>query len=444
MPKQKRRPIVVELFAGAGGLSLGFEQAGFDIAAAIEIDPIHCAIHELNFPHTKVICANVTELSGADVRRRANLEGTQIDVVIGGPPCQGFSLMGQRVLDDPRNELVFHFLRIVMELKPLTFVMENVPGMASGKHHDLLDQLIERFEAGGYRVRMPYQLLNAANFGVPQSRRRLFLLGALSGTTLPDYPANQTAMPALKSKRSSNTNDLFSLFGAEDTLPACPTVGEAIFDLPEIESHDALFDTDELMVRPSGGSEYAKIMRGELIEPTDYAWPRTYDPKVLSGCLRAEHTELSQRRFAQTPPGSVETVSRFLRLNPDGVCNTLRAGTNTDRGAFSAPRPIHPISPRCITVREAARLHSYPDWFRFHRTIWHGFREVGNAVPPRLGRAVGTRVLEALGCEPVKPTESLVLGNKNLAGLTMREAAAYFEVSSTVIAPRKRLLVAAD
>ncbi len=444
MPKEKRRPIVVELFAGAGGLSLGFEQAGFDLAVAIEIDPIHCAIHELNFPHTKVICANITEISGADIRRQANLEGIEIDAVIGGPPCQGFSLMGQRVLDDPRNELVFHFLRIVTELKPRMFVMENVPGMASGKHHDLLDQLIEHFRAVGYSVRMPYKLLNAASFGVPQSRRRLFLLGARAGEALPNYPIDQTALPASKSKRSSGNTDLSSLFGTEDALPACPTVGEAIFDLPEIELHDALFEADELMERSSGGSEYAKIMRGELNDPTDYAWSRTYDPQVLSGCLRAEHTELSRKRFAETMPGSVETVSRFLKLDPDGVCNTLRAGTNTDRGAFSAPRPIHPIAPRCITVREAARLHSFPDWFRFHRTIWHGFREVGNAVPPRLGRAVGARVLEALGCEPVKPTESLMLGNKNLAGLTMREAAAYFEVSSTVIAPRKRLLVAAD
>ncbi len=135
-------------------------------------------------------------------------------------------------------------------------------------------------------------------------------------------------------------------------------------------------------------------------------------------------------------------MSRFYRLPADGLCNTLRSGTATDRGAFTAPRPIHPTFARCITVREAARLHSYPDWFRFHRTIWHGFRQIGNSVPPLLGRAVGAAVAGALGVEPVRPREALPLGDERLAAFDMREAAAYFDVDPRVVAPRRRVAAA--
>ena len=119
------RPIGIDLFAGAGGMSLGFEQAGFDIAAAVEIDPIHCATHEYNFPHTTTICASVIDLTGSEIRRRAGLCSQEIDVVFGGAPCQGFSLMGKRVFDDPRNQLVFHYVRLVKELNPKYCVFEN-------------------------------------------------------------------------------------------------------------------------------------------------------------------------------------------------------------------------------------------------------------------------------------------------------------------------------
>src|SRR5687767_4477516 len=107
------RPIVIDLFAGAGGLSLGLEQAGFDVAACVEIDPIHCAVHEYNFPYSEAICASVAHISGAEIRRRAGIEDREVDVVVGGAPCQGFSMIGKRALDDPRNQLVFHYVRLI-------------------------------------------------------------------------------------------------------------------------------------------------------------------------------------------------------------------------------------------------------------------------------------------------------------------------------------------
>ncbi len=412
-------------------MSLGFEQAGFDVVAAVEYDPIHAATHKVNFPRCAIVCGDIREVSGEAIRASAGLASRPLDLIFGGPPCQGFSLIGHRVLSDPRNSLVFHFLRLVGELRPRAFVMENVPGMATGPHTQLLCELIESFRALGYRVRQPHRILNAANFGVPQDRKRLFLLGARADARLPEYPTPLT-IPPPNGHRTSGNGELAL------NLPHCPTAEDALCDLPDIEDYDILFRTDELSCRLRGGSSYSHLMRGETMDRSDFSYPRKYDRSLLTGCLRARHTELSRRRFAATPQGTTEPISRFFRIPYDGLCNTLRAGTAADRGAFSAPRPIHPLYPRCISVREAARMHSYPDWFRFHRTIWHGFRQVGNSVPPLLARAVGTRVLAALGIAPVKPKEHIELGNPQLAALDMRGAAKHFGVSPTAIPPRRR------
>ncbi len=182
------RPIGIDLFAGAGGLSLGFEQAGFDVKAAVEIDPVHCAVHEFNFPETTVIPASVAKLTGDEIRKRAGLEGKRIACVFGGAPCQGFSLIGHRALDDPRNKLVLDFVRLVHELDAESFVFENVKGLTVGKHRTFLKELVEAFDRVGYESRMPWKVLNAAHFGTPQSRERFILLGSKKGRTLPEYP----------------------------------------------------------------------------------------------------------------------------------------------------------------------------------------------------------------------------------------------------------------
>ena len=146
------RPIGVDLFAGAGGMTFGFEQAGFDVLAAVEFDPIHCATHEFNFPFWSVLCKSVEETTGEEIRKFSGIGDRDIDVVFGGPPCQGFSIMGKRALDDPRNTLVQHFWRLVVELKPKFFVMENVPGLTLGKHKPFLLEIIEAFRSSGYNV----------------------------------------------------------------------------------------------------------------------------------------------------------------------------------------------------------------------------------------------------------------------------------------------------
>lgn len=406
-----RRPIGVDLFAGAGGLSLGFEQAGFDVAAAVEIDPIHCATHEYNFPNAAIVCASVIDLTGEEIRRRANLQGVQIDVVFGGAPCQGFSMIGKRALDDPRNQLVFHFVRLVSEIQPKYFVFENVRGLTLGRHVAFLDELIDALQRVGYDVLKPYQVLNAAAFGVPQDRRRLFVIGARRGTPLPTYPEPQ----------SKTVN-----------------VWDAIGDLPDADCFAELQDSDCVAARWKSESSYAKHLRGLSVDSANYAYDRHHDRNKLTSSRRTSHTELSRVRFEATPHGQTEPVSHFRRLPPDGLCNTLRAGTDSARGAFTSPRPIHPYLPRVITVREAARLHSYPDWFRFHSTKWHGFRQIGNSVPPLLGRAVASQIMAALGQRPIRPSDVLEMGQSNLLSFDMGEAARYYGVAHNTIAQRTR------
>lgn len=409
--KTKRRPIGIDLFAGAGGLSLGFEQAGFDIAAAVEIDPIHCATHEYNFPNSTAICASVVDLSGKEIRRKANLGNADIDVVFGGAPCQGFSMIGKRALDDPRNQLVFHYVRLVSELQPKYFVFENVKGLTLGRHAEFLNELISALEKTGYDVQKPYQVLNAANYGVPQDRKRLFVIGARRGLRIPNYPKH---------------------------LDQRTTVWEAIGDLPDADNFDELSVIDEVRAKWKTKALYAQCLRGLVLDLKDFGYNREFDPNILTSSLRTEHTELSKQRFMSTEHGKTEPISRFRKLPPNGLCNTLRAGTDSARGAFTSPRPIHPFLPRVITVREAARLHSYPDWFRFHKTKWHGFRQIGNSVPPLLGRAVASEIIKALGLKPGKPTEVLQSGDIDLLSLDMSSASLRFQVPRNTIAQRLR------
>lgn len=420
------RPLVVDLFAGAGGLSLGFEQAGYDVAAAVELDPIHSAAHEHNFAYSTTFCRNATTVTGDEIRARSALGTRELHAVVGGAPCQGFSLIGKRALDDPRNALLSEFARLVLELQPRYFVLENVAGLTAGDHRKLLDEVIDLFGKGGYQVLQPYRVLQAAEFGTPQSRRRLFLVGAREGVQLPVYP--------------SSTHSARSMRGAAvapGDLPLSPSVWEAIGDLPDADDYPELLDTDNVLAKFGEPSAYAARLRGQVRDPLDFSRPRPFDEKLLTSSARTEHTAASIERFAATLPGETESISRFLRLHPDGVCNTLRAGTASDRGAHTAPRPIHPLLPRVITVREAARLHGYPDWFRFHATKWHGFRQIGNSVPPPLAKAVGASLLRADGLKP-KHGKEVEPGDPRLLTLTASEAERHFGILERVIPQRNR------
>lgn len=420
------RPIGIDLFAGAGGLSLGFEQAGFDIAGAVEIDPIHCAVHKFNFPKTPIIPRTIEGLTAKEVRRLLGIGARAVDCVFGGPPCQGFSMIGHRALEDPRNRLVTDFVGLVADLDARTFVFENVKGLTVGAHRAFLAELVEAFDSAGYNVRLPWRVLDVANFGVPQHRERLILLGAKKGLRVPDYPVPSTH-PA---DRPMLATPLLA-----SALPIGPTCEDAIGDIPDAESFAQLSEGDVVRARSFGRpSKYARELRGGADCVWHEGYKRAWDSQLLTSSARTVHTQISRTRFSETEPGTVEPISRFFKLSSFGLANTLRAGTDGARGAFTSPRPIHYAHPRCITVREMARLHGFPDWFRFHATKWHGARQVGNSVPPPLARAVARAVLRGLDLTPARPNEVLSLGDPSLLYLEMSEAAEHFGV----IAPSSR------
>lgn len=412
------RPIAVDLFAGAGGMSLGFEQAGFDVRAAVEIDPIHAAIHKFNFPNCTVFPKSVQDLTGEQIRAASSIKNDPVAVVCGGAPCQGFSLIGQRAFDDPRNSLVRDFVRIVNELDASYFVFENVKGLTVGKHRKFLEELIQEFETQGYEVRKEWQVLNAASYAVPQDRQRLFLLGAKKGLKVPLYPEPHTIHSG---KRS------------ELILPRGPSCHCALGDLPDAEKFEALNKTDEVLTKNwEGHSSYSREMRCESSSAWHCGYKRKWNSNILTSSMRTNHSEISRNRYAETMAGAVEPISRFFKLASDGVSNTLRAGTDAARGAFTSPRPIHFEYHRCVTVREMARLHGFPDWFRFHRTKWHGARQIGNAVPPPLGRSVALEIVRAMEIKISKPRKVLSLGDQSLLTMDMSQAARYWGIPTPI------------
>ncbi len=398
-------------------MSLGFEQAGFDIVAAIEIDPVHCAVHKYNFPHCAIMPRTVVGLTGSEIRIAAGIGKRRVDVVFGGAPCQGFSMIGQRVLDDPRNALVRDFLRIADELEATYFVFENVKGLTLGQHRQLLDEIVETADQLGYDVRSPWRVLDAAHFGVPQHRERLFLYGAKRTKKLPSYPEQTTRAVDGRGK-------------APLSLPLGPTAVDALSDLPNAELFEALCHTDEVQPDTWGPpSLYASELRCLTNDAWHRGYVRNWNPSLLTSSARTTHTDISRRRFRATHGGDTEPISRFYKLAPTGISNTLRAGTDGARGAFTSPRPIHYEFPRCITVREMARLHGYPDWFRFNKTKWHGARQIGNSVPPPLARAVAEQVIISLGVAPDRPFEVVELGDDDLLRMNLSQAADHFGIA---------------
>jgi DNA (cytosine-5)-methyltransferase 1 len=313
--------------------------------------------------------------------------------------------------------LVREFVRIVGELNASHFIFENVKGLTVGKHRRFLEEVIDAFARIGYAVQTPWRVLNASSFGVPQDRERLFLLGAKVGCRLPGYPAASTCV--------AGSNDL--------DLPSGPTCRDALADLPDAEQFPDLWHGDAVPTddwgEPSG---YARGLRCLGNAGWHYGYRRRWDSSVLTSSMRTDHTDISRRRFQTTEPGQVEPISRFFRLPEFGVSNTLRAGTDSSRGAFTSPRPIHYEKARCVTVREMARLHGFPDWFRLHETKWHGARQIGNAVPPPLARAVAGELMRVLSRKPTRPRRSVTLGDTAFLRMDPSEAARFWDVPNPI------------
>jgi DNA (cytosine-5)-methyltransferase 1 len=410
--KALARPIAVDLFAGAGGLSLGFEQGGFDVVAAVEYDPVHALTHAYNFPLGTVLCRDVSKLTGDDIREAAQrgFEGMYpghiwpgtIDAIIGGPPCQGFSSGGKRDASDSRNNLLLEFVRLVLEVRPRSFCLENVAGLLEAKFDEVRQLAFDRLASAGYVLDGTNHVRNSLQHGVPQSRRRVIVLGVLNSVAASWPGANEATV----------------------------SVGEAFQGLPSVGKYDTtsaagdvVLDEGDLVRRSRAESAYAKRLNGVEIAEDDLSWRRDWSFSRLSGLKPTVHTRETIARFSRTAQGTVEPKSRLYRLPVAGPARTLRAGSGTERGSHTSPRPIHPLEHRVITVREAARLHGYPDWFRFHVTNWHGHRQIGNSVPPPLARVAAQSLRTALSLPAVPPNRQISLGDASWLTLSHGAAA---------------------
>lgn len=416
------RAVAIELFSGAGGMSLGFEAAGFEILVAVDNNPIHAATHEWNFPLTRSICADVEALSAEDILIMAKSHWmTQhpdepwpgdIDCLFGGPSCQGFSEIGRRNPADQRNTLLAAFARLVATIRPKYFVMENVPGLLAPANGQLLNETLEILAEANYSLSAdgPF-ILNANDFWVPQARRRVFIVGSRNDMALAEIPS---------------------------TAGVNVTVGEALDDLRCLERYTSLTMVDSVQLSEwaveqidRGGSAYSRALRnGPDLDHGSYGlgYDRRWNRSVMTCSGRTVHRKDIVERFRGTSQGSEETISRLPRLRADGLAPTLRAGTGRDHGSFTSARPIHHVYPRVITVREAARLHSFPDWFQFHVRKWHGFQQIGNSVPPFLAKAVAQSIMSALGYSPHKLEARPVPRNVELLSFPLLKAAAYYGI----------------
>lgn len=357
---------IVDLCSGVGGFSLGAELAGFRTAVSIDIDPIlHSSFH-LNFPLARVEHGDIGVLD-RDYWRQKHALGRPAGV-IGGPPCQGFSRIGKGDPDDPRNELIGHFFRNVALVNPKFFVMENVEGLLDEKNKRVLNAALAGLPSK-YIVLAP-MVVNAADYGAATVRKRVIIVG---------YDPTEVDALAI--------GDFAPAKGLGDV-----TVADAISDLPSPSGGGNYSDDYGWAKYETDGRKVSKYAKAARRRPNNgLGWElaiHRLSNKRVSGFKDTLHTDAVVRRFYETPPGASEKVSRYPRLDWKGKCPTLRAGTGKDRGAFQAMRPIHPSEPRVITVREAARLQGFPDWFVFHPSKWHSFRMIGNSVSPHVSRAI--------------------------------------------------------
>jgi len=366
------RPNVIDLFAGVGGLSLGASRAGFKVAAAVEIDSKAAAYHAMNFPGSRHVQLDVSKLNGKELLRHAGVQAGQLAGLVGGPPCQGFSSIGLRAEEDPRNELFVHFFRLVDETRPAFFIAENVPGLIQGKNRALIDRALSKVPSH-YKV-LPPIMMQANEYGAPTKRKRIFFVGydplRFSGDLTEDY------------LKSSDRRD-------DDV-----TVARALEGLPVLRKNWLTEEQSWRRVKPPASGHFEERLQGHVPEGVGNksSLERLRRYGEVSGFIATAHSAVSEARFRKLKQGKSDPISKCLRLDPNGHCPTLRAGTGPERGSYQAIRPIHPTAPRVICPREAARLQGFPDWFQFHPTKWHSFRQIGNSVSPILSEHLFSKI----------------------------------------------------
>ena len=357
---------IINLFSGAGGFSLGAKRASFDIAGSVEIDPQAISVYERNFPNTPFWKQDISAISATEILKKFNLQVGKIDGIIGGPPCQGFSHQGNNNPEDPRNQLFIDFFQIVKDAVPKFFLVENVPGILSKKNAQFIEQAQSKLE-DKYNILDP-MTLTATEFGVPTTRARVFFFGYLKDEI---NPVDSTEFKAANAK----------LVCVKDALKGLRRKIDPLW----LTEEDGWKKIKKNVEGDFGSKLYGQIPDG-IGDPE--AIIRLEGKSEVSGCLGTRHSEKVLKRYSKIKQGEIDQISKSRRLKSNGFCPTLTAGTDKDNGSYQAVRPLHPTQDRVITPREAARLQGFPDWFQFHPTKWHSFRQIGNSVSPILAEHI--------------------------------------------------------
>lgn len=360
----------IDLFAGAGGLSEGFRQAGFSILAANEFDPHAAETFKKTHPEARFLEGPIQNYTAQDFLSAANLKQGELDCLVGGPPCQAFSVYNhQRGTHDERSGLFREYLRIVEGILPRWVVMENVTGMTSVEDGWAIKEIVQGLKSIGYD-QLEYRILNAEEYGVPQERRRLFFI------------ANRVGIPIVwpTPTRDGITNPFV-------------TVEEAISDLPVIDNGEGSEDGLPYRVAKSAACSYQQYLRNGAERVLNHVAPKLSDVNLQrmkhipqGGSWRSIPVELLPAGMQRAKRS--DHTKRYGRLHPQGLSSTILTKCDIHWGAY-----IHPHTDRTITVREAARLQSFPDEYVFHGPRTEQYRQVGNAVPPLLAKAVAEAII---------------------------------------------------
>lgn len=373
----RSRPIAIDLFCGAGGLSEGLGQAGFETRVGVDFDKNAIATFKLNHPKAAAILGDVADVTGDQLKRLAGTD--DIDLIAGGPSCQGFSTHGKRIQDDPRNFLFKHFVRLVDEVRPKMFLMENVKGMLTYSKGEFRRQIEAAFKEIGYET--AFTTVCTADFGVPQMRHRVLFIG----TRLDDIelsfpePTHGDARPNL--------------------LPYV-TLAEAIGDLPLMDGDykrerwayaHAPSNAYQIYARSGAGKHItlhtSSALSGQAGRLAPYIGP---GQGLRSVPVEALPERFKKMRTIKNGQLRRDCTTLYHRLNPERPSYTI---TCYYRNVASGPF-LHPHEDRSLSHREAARLMSFPDRYRFGGSNFT--RQIGNAVPPLMGRAIGKHLMGLL------------------------------------------------
>lgn len=383
---------MIDLFSGAGGLSCGLEQAGFHPILANELNPQYAHTYKINHPHTKMLVGDVRKVNEEELSLLTKSYGC-IDLIAGGPPCQGFSVNAPiRSLDDPRNHLFKEFLRIVSAIQPKAVLIENVPGIISLGKGTIVEQIYQLLDKLGYKVH--HRILFAGHYGVPQTRYRTIFIAMKNwhqSILFPEPEYYATSVTNFRGARSL----CYSLSEQDKgRLKPMTTVWDAIGDLPPIDSGNT---------------------SGEYIYSTfplsDFQWYARKNSTKITSHFCAKLSDINRKRLKYIPQGGSwrdipfdllpaglkrakrsDHTKRYGRLEFDSLCSTIMTKCDPHWGSF-----FHPTQNRTISVREAARIQSFPDTYIFTGSMTQQYEQVGNAVPPLLGKAIGNVILQMLG-----------------------------------------------